>query len=173
MDVSSRPHLETFEGFVFLLHLTPIGERIVRKSYSLKTLYALQSICSKFAARFTGLTILEPFLDSHCKAVWEASSKLARKHEMGHKCSMCPHPRRNRRKRSNRSPEVVPGCHLCRSKKTDPIHYSRHLKTLNPPDKACETCNILFSNNHDRLLYAALNREMEEMRTRNLWYAED
>ena len=123
MDVSSRPHLETFEGFVFLLHLTPIGERIVRKSYSLKTLYALQSICSKFAARFTGLTILEPFLDRHCKAVWEASSKLARKHEMGHKCSMCPHPRRNRRKRSNRSPEVVPGCHLCRSKKTDPIHY--------------------------------------------------
>ena len=118
----SRPNLESYDGFLFLLHLPPIGERILSYSYSLETVFALQSICAKFRSTFQGLTQLQAKIDRHCSAVMLASGKLAKKHEVG------------------------PTCHLCRSTETHAKHYSLHLGTKehtdDKEDKECEKCYI-------------------------------
>ena len=116
----SRSRLESFEGFVFLLNVTPIGELILSYSHSLETVFALQCIFKKYGSTFQGLTLLQAELDRRCAAVFMASSRLAKKHEVG------------------------PTCHLCPSTETHPEHYSLHLGTAQKRhrDEGCVKCRI-------------------------------
>ena len=132
---ASRSLLETYEGFVFLMNVTPIGERILSYSYSLETVFALQYIFNKEGSTYQGLTLLQPELDRRCAAVIMASARLAKKHEVG------------------------PTCHLCPSTETHPEHYSLHLATKKHRDEECIKCRISSFNQYMARIGRYLSRE--------------